>query len=114
MHGAHVDAHAHRQLADVVEHREGGEQRPLRIAEERDGGTVAGIDEHALARLGILQRRRQHVVEALLEADLLGDAEARIAGDIDEQHACDERAAIARRRLGRFGAHRGVMLAAIG
>src|SRR5207248_3693937 len=79
-----VDSHAHRQLADVVEDGDGGEQRPLRIVEERDGGAVAGIDEHALARLYVGELACEDFVEALLQLYLLADAELRIAGDIEK------------------------------
>ena len=113
VHRAEVDAHAHRQLAGVIEHRERGEERALGVAEERDRRAVAGVDDHALARIDIGERRGEEVVEALLHLDLVGDAEARVAGDVEEQHAGDQRAAVVGGGFARAAAHGGVMLAVI-
>src|SRR5205823_9074254 len=93
VHRAQIDAHAHRQLAHVVENGDRRKQRALRIVEEGNGRAVAGIDHHAIARLEIGERSGQHLVELLLKADLLAHAAPRIAGDVDEQHAADQRAA---------------------
>src|SRR5262249_41052836 len=86
-----VDAQAYRDLADFVEHREPDEERPLGVAQEGDGRAVAGVDHHAVARRHLLQRGREHVVERALELDLVADALLRIADDVDEKDAADER-----------------------
>src|SRR5207245_10359588 len=63
---------------------------------------VARVDHHAIARLQIGERMREHLIEVLLEADLVAHAMLRVAGDIEEKHAAHQRAA---RLLGTVALH---------
>jgi hypothetical protein len=84
-----VDAHAQRQIAGAVARAQGDEQRVLRRAEKGHRGPVAGVRDDAVLGGQRTERVGDDVGADAPALHLLGDRQARIADDVDEQHAAD-------------------------
>src|SRR4029079_14272821 len=67
------------------------EKRVFRIANEADGGAVAGVEYDAVVDRYAPQGVGEQRIEPVFELDLLVDRFARIFRDIYEQDAADER-----------------------
>src|SRR5262249_42871547 len=78
---------------DAVPYGKRNLQDFFRVTEECDGGAVAGIEDDAVALRNGLECLRDLIVEGFLQPVLLGNRPLRVADDVQEQHAANQRAA---------------------
>src|SRR3970282_2529407 len=96
-HRSEVDADPHLELRpgrlwplQRVAQREAHVERVLRIAEEGERRTVAGVEDDAVVGRDVRKRLRQQRVQPFLEEDLLGDGLLRVLAHVEKPDAADE------------------------